>query len=85
MAKGKISMAQLVGKVVRKDAQVLMIFRVDGHYYPATEQNAEIFETYLHTGNPDDLIGLEHEIETEVGTKVEAANGTTYRNGKYVA
>ncbi len=56
-------MAQLVGKVMRKNAEVITIFKVDGKYYPATGYNAEIFETYLHTGDETILSNLENELE----------------------
>lgn len=58
-----IKMAQLVGKIMRKDAEVITIFRVGGKYYPATEQNCEQFEAYLHTGDETYLKGLENELE----------------------
>lgn len=54
---------QLVGKVVRKDAEVLVLFRVGDKYYPATDYNAELFETYLQTGNAEWLDKLENEME----------------------
>lgn len=63
MLKGKIKMSQLVGKVMRRKAEVILIFRVDGKYYPATEENAELFETYLHTGDEFYLQGLTNEME----------------------
>lgn len=56
-------MAQLVGKILRKDAEVIMIFRVGGKYYPATEANCRIFETYMHTGDEKYLVTLENELE----------------------
>lgn len=59
----KIKMAQLVGKIFRKKAEVILIFRVGGRYYPATEENAELFETYLHTGDEFYLQGLTNELE----------------------
>lgn len=58
-------MAQLVGKVMRKDAEVIIIFRVGGKYYPATDENKELFETYLHNGDESLLDKLTNEI-TEV-------------------
>lgn len=58
-----IKMSQLVGKVMRKNAEVILIFKVDGRYYPATNENAELFETYLHTGDEFYLSGLTNEIE----------------------
>jgi len=63
MVKGKISMAQLVGKVMRKDAEVILIFRVGGKYYPNTDGNRELFETYLHTGDESLLKQLTNELE----------------------
>lgn len=59
----KISMSQLVGKIYRKKAEVILIFRVGGKYYPATDENAELFETYLHTGDEFYLQGLTNELE----------------------
>lgn len=60
-----IKMSQLVGKVMRKNAEVILIFKVSGKYYPATEENAELFETYLHTGDEFYLSGLTGELEVE--------------------
>lgn len=59
----KIKMMQLVGKVIRGKAEVILILRVDGKFYPATEENAELFETYLHTGDEFYLKGLTNELE----------------------
>jgi hypothetical protein len=56
-------MNQLVGKVMRKNAEVIIVFRVNGKYYPATEYNSELFETYLHTGDELYLQQLENEVE----------------------
>ncbi len=58
-----IGMNQLAGKILRKDAEVLMIFRVRGSYYPATDNNAKLFETYLLTGETYWLDGLDNELE----------------------
>lgn len=58
-------MSQLVGKVWRKNAEVVLIFRVGGKYYPATDSNKEAFETYLHTGDELYLQALENELEIE--------------------
>jgi uncharacterized protein (DUF927 family) len=60
-----VKMAQLVGKVMRKNAEVITLFKVDGKYYPATGENCEAFEAYLHTGDELYLQGLTNEI-TEV-------------------
>jgi len=56
-------MSQIVGRVLKKDAEVIVIFRVAGKYYPSTEYNNQIFETYLHNGNTDLLHKLENEID----------------------
>ena len=56
-------MNQLVGKVMRKNAEVIIVFRVKGKYYPATDYNSELFETYLHTGDESYLDKLENELE----------------------
>lgn len=58
-----IKMAQLAGKVMRKNAEVIIIFKVGDKYYPATEANSEAFETYLHTGDELYLMELENELE----------------------
>jgi hypothetical protein len=58
-------MAQLVGKVFRDKAEVIMIFRVGNSYYPATDQNSELFEAYLHTGDEFYLQGLTDEMDIE--------------------
>lgn len=58
-------MAQLVGKVWRKNAEVITIFRVGKKYYPATGDNCEAFEAYLHTGDEIYLAGLTNELEVE--------------------
>lgn len=59
----KIKMSQLVGKIMRKNAEVITIFRVDGKYYPATGENCEAFEAYLHTGDEVYLQSLTNELE----------------------
>lgn len=58
-----IKMAHLAGKVLRGKAEVIVIFKVDGKYYPATDDNAEAFEAYLHTGDELYLMGLTNELE----------------------
>lgn len=60
---GDTKLRQLSGKVVRKGAEMLLIFKVNGKYYPATEYNSECFETYLHTGDEFYLSQLEAEME----------------------
>lgn len=58
-----IKMSQLVGKVMRKNAEVITLFKVSGKYYPNTGANRELFETYLHTGDEELLTHLENELE----------------------
>lgn len=48
---------------MRKNAEVILIFKVSGKHYPATESNKEVFETYLHTGDEAILDQLENELE----------------------
>lgn len=57
---------QLVGKVYRKDAEVMVIIKVNGKYYPATEQNATQFEAYIKTGDEIYLLGLNNELEIDL-------------------
>lgn len=56
-------MANLSGTVMRKNAEVILIFKVSGKYYPATGHNKELFETYLHTGDEALLDKLTNELE----------------------
>ena len=57
-------MSQLVGKVYRKNAEVILILKVGDKYFPATEENTELFETYLHTGDEFYLQALTNEMES---------------------
>jgi len=64
--KGKINMPDLMkiaGRVIHKDAEVILIFRVRGKLYPSTEHNSEIMDAYMHTGDKKYLKGLENEME----------------------
>ena len=56
-------MAQLVGKVWRKNAEVILVFKVNGKYYPANDDNVAIFENYLKYGNEAVLDKLDKELE----------------------
>lgn len=58
-----VRIKQLSGKVVRKGAEILLVFKVSGKYYPATDYNCELMETYLHTGDENYLTKLENEME----------------------
>ena len=48
---------------MRKNAEIILILKVGDKYYPATDENAELFETYLHTGDEFYLSGLTNEME----------------------
>lgn len=54
---------QLVGKVYREGAEVMVIIKVRGKYYPATDQNATQFEAYIKTGDELYLLNLDNELE----------------------
>jgi hypothetical protein len=58
-----IKLRQLVGKVIKKDAEMFIVFRVKGKYYPATDNNCEVMDTYMHTGDEFWLDNLEDELE----------------------
>ena len=55
--------AKLVGKMVKVDAEVIIVYRVGKRYYPATDYNKQLFETYLHTGDGSYLKDLEDEVQ----------------------
>lgn len=59
----KVRMAQLVGKIVREGAEILIVYRILGKYYPATDFNCQQIEAYMHTGDEIYLLNLEHEME----------------------
>ncbi len=58
-----MQLRHLSGKVLREGTEMLLIFRVNGKYYPATDFNCEIMDTWLHTGNKKYLDNLENEME----------------------
>lgn len=51
------------GQMVRDGAQIIMIFKVKGKYYPATQYNRELMDNYMHTGDPELLNKFEDEKE----------------------
>lgn len=51
------------GQMIRKGAEVIMIFKVKNKYYPATQHNREIMDGYLHTGAIAFLDQLTDEVE----------------------
>lgn len=51
------------GRMIRKDAQIIMIYKVRGKYYPDTQANSEAMDAYLHTGDQKYLENLEKEVE----------------------
>lgn len=54
---------RMSGKVVRDGAEVIVIFKANGKYYPANENNNETMDAYLHTGDPAYLSNLTDEVE----------------------
>lgn len=54
---------RMSGKVVREGAEVIIIFKANGKYYPANETNADAMDAYLHTGDPVYLSNLTDEVE----------------------
>lgn len=58
-----VKLTQIQGKVLRGPAEILLLFKVGGKYYPGTDYNCELMETYLHTGDEMYLEQLEHEME----------------------
>lgn len=58
-----VKLIQIAGKVMRKDNEIILIFRIGKKYFPATEYNRECMETYWHTGNEQYLSKLENELE----------------------
>lgn len=51
------------GQMIRKDAEVIMIFKANGKYYPANQNNCEVMDGYLHTGAIAFLDQLTDEVE----------------------
>lgn len=58
-----LKIKQLCGKVIRRDAEVLVLFKVKGKYYHADDHNSAVMDTYLHTGKAEYLDQLENEME----------------------
>jgi hypothetical protein len=58
---------RLVGKVTwsRADGSITVWVKVMGKYYPATGLNAELFESYLQTGDKTHLEQLTNERSTQ--------------------
>lgn len=57
------SIKGFAGKVIRDGAEIIIIFKVGDKYYPATDGNADIMDTFLHTGDKTLLDQLEDEVE----------------------
>jgi len=58
----KDEIRKLAGKVIRDGAEVIIIFKVDGKLYPASDQNNELMDAYMHTGDEKYLAQLENEL-----------------------
>lgn len=55
-------MSGMAGKVVLKDGEVTLLFKVKGKLYPHNETNGEIIDQYLHTGDATVLDQLDGEV-----------------------
>ena len=53
----------VTGKIIRDKAEVIIIFKVNGKCYPATANNRDIMDAYIHTGDEKYLTQLENELE----------------------
>ena len=55
-------MAGIAGKVVHGNGLVALVFKVKGKLYAHTEENGEIIDQYLHTGDATILDQLSNEV-----------------------
>lgn len=55
-------MTGIAGKVVHSNGLVALVFKVKGKLYAHTEENGEIIDTYLHTGDESVLDQLSNEV-----------------------
>lgn len=55
-------MTGIAGKVVHGDGMVTLVFKVKGKLYAHTEENGEIIDQYLHTGDATVLDQLSNEV-----------------------
>lgn len=55
-------LARVSGMVLRNGAEVLVMFKVGGKLYPATDANCGVMDNYLHTREEQYLNQLEQEI-----------------------
>lgn len=53
----------VTGRIIRDKAEVIIIFKVNGKCYPATTNNRDIMDAYIHTGDEKYLTQLENEME----------------------
>jgi hypothetical protein len=63
MSKTEKVISSFGGRIIRKDAVVIMIYKVRGKYYPATQHNSEVMDAYMHTGDPTYLDKFEDPVE----------------------
>lgn len=54
---------QITGKVIHQGAEVLVLYKVNGKYYPAVDYNVDIMDAYFRTGNRQLLTALKYEME----------------------
>lgn len=55
-------MVGIAGKVIHGDGLVALVFKVKGKLYAHTEENGEIIDQYLHTGDATVLDQLSNEV-----------------------
>lgn len=55
-------LARISGMVLRNGAEVLVMFRIGGKLYPATDENCGVMDNYLHSRDEQYLKQLEQEI-----------------------
>lgn len=55
-------LTSLTGKVLRKNAEAIVIFKVGSKLYPANDINCDLMDAYLQTGDSIYLTELEDEM-----------------------
>lgn len=55
-------LARVSGMILRNGAEVLVMFKVAGKLYPATDANCGVMDNYLHSRDEQYLKQLEQEI-----------------------
>lgn len=53
---------KIAGRVLNTGVEIITLVKVDGRYYAMSQSNAELMDTYLHTGDSVYLEQLTDEI-----------------------